>query len=620
MNIDEYISKGFDIIPCQKNSKQPKGLNWQDQITDKNNFSENDNIGLHLLNFIDIDIDNPFCHKFLDQIKSKSNLIYGRKSNPNSHILFKGKSKFKKWSFPKEFENYFSKFDKKGTILELRSGKGKQSIIPGSIINGEPVEWSKFDTATEYNGNLEQDLNLVVFATILSVIYPAKGNRDQFCYAVACVLAKWGGWSADKINQFIERLSEVNNDDTFERSNKGSHAHDQIAKNQKIMGLKTLSEITNVSVAAIKDVFKIINIYGKDEDNQVQDLKMYDLQEYFNLDIQKPSFIIERLIKENSINFISGPKGNGKTEFTLGLTHAIASGGKFLRYTAHEPRPIIYVDGEMDPFDIKERSISYTQNKFPDPYYFNIINYSHQKDQKLPDIKFKEGQDLILKSIKEIENKTTKKPVLVLDNLRSLSNYKENDSDEWRPIGLWLLQLRALEIVTIVIDHHGKNSDGGPRGSSSKTDWANVSLFVNSVQKGRTKNKIRLRLKFDKARGLRPDETEDFECEYDFNGNWEIAQVPQNIEVGNICKQIFDIYEAAKIEKEKKLEDLKYQLRMNEINIPQYRLEENAINKKYKVSQKDIAKKLDMAVGKVNKILNEHYPTWQKNNNLWGNE
>ena len=52
MNIDEYISKGFDIIPCQKNSKQPKGLNWQDQITDKNNFSENDNIGglAYLLN------------------------------------------------------------------------------------------------------------------------------------------------------------------------------------------------------------------------------------------------------------------------------------------------------------------------------------------------------------------------------------------------------------------------------------------------------------------------------------------------------------------------------------------------------------------------------------------
>ena len=75
MNIEEYISNGFDIIPCHENSKQPKGLNWQNQITDKNNFSKNDNIGLHLLKFIDIDVDNPICHKFLDQIKSKSNLI-----------------------------------------------------------------------------------------------------------------------------------------------------------------------------------------------------------------------------------------------------------------------------------------------------------------------------------------------------------------------------------------------------------------------------------------------------------------------------------------------------------------------------------------------------------------
>jgi hypothetical protein len=140
------------------------------------------------------------------------------------------------------------------------------------------------------------------------------------------------------------------------------------------------------------------------------------------------------------------------------------------------------------------------------------------------------------------------------------------------------------------------------------------------VQKGRSKNKIRLRLKFDKARGLRPEETEDFECEYDFNGNWEAAKVPQQLEVENICKQIFDIYEVARKDKKKKLEDLKYQLRMNEINIPQYRLEEKVINKKYKVSQKDIAKKIGMSVGKINKILKEHYPIWKKNNHLWDTE
>ena len=135
--VEDYISNGFNIIPCQQNTKIPKGLNWQEQKMNINNFSKGDNIGLHLTKFIDIDIDNPVCQKFLNQIKLKSNLIYGRKSNPNSHILFKGIEKFKKWSFHKEFESYFNKFEKKGTILELRSGKGKQSIVPGSIINNE---------------------------------------------------------------------------------------------------------------------------------------------------------------------------------------------------------------------------------------------------------------------------------------------------------------------------------------------------------------------------------------------------------------------------------------------------------------------------------------------------
>lgn len=78
LTAEEYISKNFDIIPCEKNSKQPKGSNWQNQITKIENFSNDDNIGLHLINYIDIDIDNPVCKHFLEQIKSKSNLIYGR--------------------------------------------------------------------------------------------------------------------------------------------------------------------------------------------------------------------------------------------------------------------------------------------------------------------------------------------------------------------------------------------------------------------------------------------------------------------------------------------------------------------------------------------------------------
>jgi len=34
---------------------------------------------------------------------------------------------------------------------------------------------------------------------------------------------------------------------------------------------------------------------------------------------------------------------------------------------------------------------------------------------------------------------------------------------------------------------------------------------------------MRIQVKFDKARGLRPDETEPFTAQYDFKGNWTLG-------------------------------------------------------------------------------------------------
>jgi RecA-family ATPase len=84
---------------------------------------------------------------------------------------------------------------------------------------------------------------------------------------------------------------------------------------------------------------------------------------------QEPSFIVSKLFKTKSINFISGPKGNGKTEYTLGLSDIISKGGKFLNYEVEEPYPVIYIDGEMDEYDLIERRIPYTQHTAP----INII-------------------------------------------------------------------------------------------------------------------------------------------------------------------------------------------------------------------------------------------------------
>ena len=60
--------------------------------------------------------------------------------------------------------------------------------------------------------NLRKDIEYVVLATMLDIIYaPKRGKRDDFCYSVACILGmKWGKWEEEKINYFIETLADNN--------------------------------------------------------------------------------------------------------------------------------------------------------------------------------------------------------------------------------------------------------------------------------------------------------------------------------------------------------------------------------------------------------------------------
>ena len=613
----EYIENKYPIIPCYKNERRPIGEKWEDKPTGQlDRFNPGDNIGIHLLDHIDIDVDNIVCHKFLKKIKTLGCAVYGRKSNPESHLLFIGSTQYKKFVMHKSLETWWSSHRKKSTILEIRSGKGLQSIGPGSVLEDEEVRWDRYIEPTEYPGDIVKDIELVVFATMLSIIYPGKGQRDDFCYAIACLLKKWGNWTEDKINSFILELAEASEPlEDRDRDDKRDNFGTRTYKGNTQKGLPTLIEQMSLPADGVKDIFKVVGItIGKenqeDKDKKITNLKMYDWADYLDLDIKEPEFIIERLFKTKSINFISGPKGNGKTEWTLGLTDILSKGGEFLNYKVNEPCPVIYVDGEMDEFDLIERRIPYTQVRAPKPHYFNIIHYAQQEDQTIPDIKFEHGQDLILKKAKEIIEKTGKSPVLVLDNLRSLSNYKENDSDDWRPIGVWLKNLRALDIITIVIDHHGKGENAGPRGSSSKTDWANVSIFIKKVDKGRSKGAMRMEIKFDKARGLRPDETETYECEYDYKGNWTIQSSENQKSDEIILATIYDIRQIDNSKARKEHDQLDKELQKGNITKKIYNKLYKAARREHTTTQLQIADKCGVSVGKLNQLINGSFENY----------
>jgi len=306
------------------------------------------------------------------------------------------------------------------------------------------------------------------------------------------------------------------------------------------------------------------------EEEPPTELVGYDISEYrVRTDITRPIFLIEDLIIEASTNFTFGEKGKGKTELILGLINALARGQDFLMFGIPIAWPCVFIDFEMHPYDVISRNEPYLKKYGGDPKkdYLHVLNWNDQKNRNFPDIATPEGQELILKYLQKIESITGKKPFCVLDNLRSASGYKENDADSWRPIGLWLKHMtHGLNYTLDVVDHSGKNVEMEMRGTSSKADWANVCLQV--LPEKREGGLMKIKVKFAKARGLRPDQTDDFVCQYDFAGNWALGASDKD-----------------QADQELK-EELKVLMTKN-------------------LTQKAMAKDLDISAGKVNKLIKE---------------
>ena len=65
--------------------------------------------------------------------------------------------------------------------------------------------------------------------------------------------------------------------------------------------------------------------------------------------------ILAPLLRSHSLTLLYGPRGLGKTFVAMAITHAAATGGRFLGWQAERPQRVLYVDGEMAAADVGHR-------------------------------------------------------------------------------------------------------------------------------------------------------------------------------------------------------------------------------------------------------------------------
>ena len=246
----EYFDKGFNITPCgnykdgEYNPKAPRLKKWQENKATPEDFNGKDNIGIIWDTHFDIDVDNPIAHYFVPLYLKPSSAVYGRESNKRSHFLFKGTTEDKEFALPQEFEPWCKKFPHGNTLIEIRSGSGQQSLGPGSKVGdkpgtGEEVEWEVLEGISIYDGEVLEDVSKIAFATAMTILYPSGGNRDNYCYAIACILAKGTDWSDSETDRMVEKIAEHSKDpDLRERLSKGTHARKQMGTEGRLMGFQ----------------------------------------------------------------------------------------------------------------------------------------------------------------------------------------------------------------------------------------------------------------------------------------------------------------------------------------------------------------------------------------------
>jgi len=239
----DWLSLGILPVPLAKRSKKPvggKGWNKMRVTEDaiERFFYRGYNVGGLWGEpsgwVVDIDLDTEEACLAARRMLPET-FIYGRKSAPGSHYLYRCEGiNTRKFQTPEI-----------GTIAEIRS-TGTQSVLPPSIHpSSEPYE-IYHDTAFKRipRSRLELLIRHVSAAALAAICWPTKGSRHDFLVALSGALC-WNGWDSKEILHFTSATLDAAASDGEDRT-KHERTISNVLKNfkegNKIPGWPALSQ------------------------------------------------------------------------------------------------------------------------------------------------------------------------------------------------------------------------------------------------------------------------------------------------------------------------------------------------------------------------------------------
>ncbi len=257
-------------------------------------------------------------------------------------------------------------------------------------------------------------------------------------------------------------------------------------------------------------------------------LVVVSLGDFLAREIPVPEMLLDPIITRQSLSMVYAWRGVGKTWFGLGCAYAIASGGKFLSWTAPKSRRVLYLDGEMPAAALQKRlALIVAGSETEAPVDFFKLVTPDLCGGLVPDLATLEGQAEIDAIIAN-----TKAEFIVIDNLSCWirSGGAENEAEGWRAIQEWLLRHRSMGRAILLVHHAGKG--GAQRGTSKREDILDLSLELRRPPAYEPEQGAAFVVEFKKSRHLTGKDAEAFEASLTIDANdktaWAVTAAKQS--------------------------------------------------------------------------------------------
>jgi hypothetical protein len=239
-------------------------------------------------------------------------------------------------------------------------------------------------------------------------------------------------------------------------------------------------------------------------------LRPQDLKEFLELSIKPREMLLAPILPEKGLAMLYAARGTGKTHVALGIAFAVATGTKFLKWSAPTSRRVLLIDGEMPAAALQERFASIVASAPEaelDPQNIKILAGDLVEAGGIGNLASPDVQA-------EIDRWLDCVDLLVLDNLSSLTAViRDNDAESWGPIQEWLLKLRRRGISVLIVHHAGKG--GQQRGTSRREDVLDTSISLRHPADYSPVEGARFEVHLEKARGVHGDDARPFEAKLD---------------------------------------------------------------------------------------------------------